>query len=74
MSRTTQDPTTAPQDLPTLLTAADLASQLGYPKSRIYELARDGDLPCIRFGRAMRFDPRAVREWLANGGTANGEE
>lgn len=61
--------------LPTLLTADDLADQLGYPKSRIYALAREGDLPVIRFGRAMRFDPNAVRKWLEAGGTAgNGSD
>ncbi len=62
-------PTTA-KDLPTLLTASELSNQLGYPLTRIYELAREGELPCVRFGRAVRFDPRAIREWIEAGGTA----
>ena len=56
--------------LPRLLTAHAVAAQTGLPLARIYELARAGDMPVIRFGRAMRFDPNAVAEWLNNGGTS----
>ncbi len=56
--------------LPRLVTARELAAALDYPLSRVYELARDGDLPHVRLGRAMRFDPAAVRAWLDAGGTA----
>ena len=63
------DPT---QHLPRLLKASDLAQQTGISVPRIYELARTGQLPCIRLGRSMRFDPLAVRAWLEAGGTCNG--
>ena len=56
--------------LPRLITAAELAASTGIPKSRVFELAREGELPCIRLGRAMRFDPEAVRAWLDAGGTS----
>lgn len=58
------------QILPTLLTAQQVADELGYPLHRIYELSRRGDMPCVRFGRTMRFDPAALKAWLAAGGTA----
>jgi excisionase family DNA binding protein len=66
MGTTTQD---APR-LGRLHTARDLADQLGEDPQTIYRLARDHGLPCIRLGRAMRFDSTAVAAWLANGGTA----
>jgi len=66
------DPTnTTP--LPKLITAHDLVYQTGLPLSRVYELSRTGDLPSIRLGRAIRFYPNAVREFLAGGGTASNE-
>ena len=53
-----------------LWTAEELADVTGLPKSRIYELSRTGEMPHSRFGRALRYDPRHVAEWLASGGTA----
>ncbi len=38
-----------------VMTAAEVASLLALPKSTVYELARRGDLPCARLGRAVRF-------------------
>jgi len=38
-------------------------------------LSRTGELPHIRLGRALRYDPAAVRAWLDAGGTAaNGRD
>jgi excisionase family DNA binding protein len=58
------------RELNRLITATELSATTGIPKSRVFQLAREGQLPCIRLGRAMRFDPKAVKEWLAAGGTA----
>ncbi len=55
--------------LPRLLKAKELHDQTDLPLARIYELARTGQLPVIRLGRAMRFDPVEVAAWLRNGGT-----
>lgn len=38
-----------------VMTASEVALLLGLPKSTIYELARRGELPCARLGRAVRF-------------------
>lgn len=56
--------------LPRLMTARELSRETGLSLARVYELARDGDMPSVRLGRAVRFDPGAVREWIAAGGTA----
>lgn len=61
----------ASRELPRLLTADEVARQTGLSKGRIYELAREEDMPHVRLGRAVRFDPVAVREWIASGGTGS---
>lgn len=51
------------------ITAMEVSTQTGIPLPRIYQLAREGHLPVVRLGRAMRFDPEAVAQWLSAGGT-----
>ena len=60
--------------LPRLRSAREIAEQMGLSLARVYQLAREDGMPCIRLGRAMRFDTEAVREWLADGGTTSGED
>lgn len=38
-----------------VMTAGEVAAVLALPKSTVYELARRGELPCARLGRAVRF-------------------
>jgi len=49
-----------------LLTPKDVADLLSIPLSTVYELARDGRLPTIRIGRAVRFDQRDLETHLAH--------
>lgn len=56
-------------ELPQLLTAAPLARAVNVSTSRIYQLARDGMIPCVKIGRQVRFDPKRVAIWLAQGGS-----
>jgi excisionase family DNA binding protein len=46
------------------LKAAELAKLLAVTRQHIYKLAAAGTLPSFRVGAAVRFDPRAVAEWL----------
>lgn len=62
------EPTT--ENLPRLLTAGQVAEQTGIPLSRVYELSRNGDIPHVRLGRALRYPAPALRKWIAKGGTA----
>jgi excisionase family DNA binding protein len=58
--------------LPRLLHAKEVADATGLPLARVYELSRNGEMPVIRLGRAMRFNPQEVAAWFASGGTKNG--
>lgn len=45
----------------------DLAAYLKIPKPTIYEWRKKGyGPPAIRLGKRLRYDPIAVREWLAS--------
>lgn len=56
-------------DLPELMDAKELAEALGLGRWRIYELARRGQIPCLRVGGSIRFDVEKVEAWLRAGGT-----
>lgn len=58
-----------PDDAPpfeALWDAARTAEQLGMSQSWVYKAAERGDLPCVRLGSALRFEPEAVRRWVQN--------
>jgi len=46
------------------LEAKELASVFGVTEALIYKQARNGIIPCFRIGTLVRFDPKAVSEWL----------
>ena len=48
-----------------VMTAAEVVDLLQLPVSTIYYLARRGDLPAARFGRAYRFLRPRIEELLA---------
>ena len=54
-----------------LLTAEQVAETLQVSKLRVYEMARLGIIPCVRMGRQIRFDEKALYEWISQGGSAN---
>jgi excisionase family DNA binding protein len=51
--------------IPELLTAEEVASRLRLALSTIYGLARSGELPSVRIGGAVRFDPADLNEYLS---------
>lgn len=52
-----------------LLLAEDVAELLRIPRRRVYELARAGTLPSVRFGdRQVRFDEAKLLAWIEAGG------
>ena len=63
-------PMSAPEPL---VTASEVAGWLSVDRLRVYELARTQQIPSLKIGRSVRFDPAKVREWIENGGTAEGE-
>lgn len=60
------------KDLPPLLTADQVSEQFeSVGRDRLYQLARRGEIPAIRLGRAVRFTREAITVWLEAGGTAS---
>ena len=58
-----------------LLTAKEVAGFLGLPVLTVYYHARAGIIPGrVAIGQRVKFDPEALRRWIANGGTALPEE
>ena len=62
---------TAAPPLPRLLTATDVADQLGLSRHRVFELCREGSIPFVRVGsRSLRFSAPALSHWIEHGGTS----
>jgi excisionase family DNA binding protein len=47
-----------------LLTYTDLAKDMSLSIRYLQKLVKQGGLPHIRFGRAVRFEPNAIAEWI----------
>jgi excisionase family DNA binding protein len=47
-----------------LWTVRDLADHLKASRSWVYARAESGELPCIRLGGLLRFNPAAIRKWV----------
>lgn len=48
------------------LTAEDLAKLLHVSRITIFLLAASGRIPSFHVGTCVRFDPKAVAQWLRN--------
>ena len=46
------------------MTATEVAELLEVSPITVYKMAKAGWLPSFRVGTSVRFDPRAVAEWL----------
>ena len=63
-------PTAAPKAVDpefdqSLLPVSDVAQRMGVPRQYVYELAKRGDLPAIRFGKYVRVRACDLQRWLA---------
>lgn len=47
-----------------LWTWRDVAAFLRIGRNAVYEMAANGDLPSLRVGSRVRFEPAEVRAWL----------
>ena len=54
---------TAPRCL--LLTAEQAAHALTISPRKLWDLTDSGQLPCIRIGRAVRYDQADLEAWIA---------
>ena len=53
-----------------LLRPAEAAEAIGVCRSRIYELLRSGELPCVRIGGSVRVPVAGLRDWIVGKATA----
>ena len=51
-----------------LLTVKEASAVLRVSPARLYELCRLQLVPCVRLGRQVRIEQRALEEWIGNGG------
>lgn len=55
-----------------LVRAREVAKSLDVSERQVLRLAAEGDLPHVRVGRSVRFDPAAVEAWLREHSNGNG--
>jgi excisionase family DNA binding protein len=48
----------------TLLTVKDMATRLQVKEKTIYVWASQGKMPCVKVNGVIRFDERAIEQWL----------
>jgi excisionase family DNA binding protein len=49
-----------------LLEAKDVAELLSVPVSWVRDTTRQGEMPCVRLGRYVRYERQAVEAWIAS--------
>jgi excisionase family DNA binding protein len=47
-----------------LLSPQQVADLLGVKLCTIYQWRSEGYIPCVKLGRALRFDPRVIEVWI----------
>ena len=56
----------SPNESKHLRDAGEVAQILNVKRSKVYELARTGDLPSVRIGRYTRFTREAIEKYLTD--------
>lgn len=52
------------QSQPSILTVAQVATELGLSRAKVYQLIYREGLPHVRFGTALRIRYAALQRWL----------
>ena len=47
-----------------LLNAKDTAEALSIGLRKLWELTNRGEIPCVRIGRRVLYDPQDLRAWI----------
>lgn len=55
-----------------LLTPDDVAELLGLQRDYVVKQAREGNIPALKIGKALRFRRSTIEEWLALKERGNG--
>lgn len=51
-------------ELPVLMDAVMVARLFGCNENKVRQMARNGELPCFKIGRDLRFDKNEIKEYL----------
>lgn len=51
-----------------IMTTKDVAEYLRLHKVTVCKYASEGKIPCVKIGRAFRFDKAAIDAWIAGSG------
>ncbi len=51
-------------DNPRLLRANEAADTLAISTRKLWELTNRGEIPCVRIGRLVRYDPADLQAWI----------
>ena len=54
-------------DLPVLLSVAELRCWLGLSRSKTYELINSGEISCVRFGRSIKIPRDCIKTLIETG-------
>lgn len=55
----------------TIMTVRDVAEYLRVSEAKVYRLAKDGELPVFRIGKAWRFRKDLLDDWLSRRAESN---
>src|SRR5688572_18871718 len=58
---------------PTLLTARDGAKALAICEKTLWAMTARGEMPVVRIGRSVRYDPRDLSQWVQKNKSARAE-
>ena len=47
-----------------LWTSRESAAALSVSERTLWKLTNEGDIPCVRIGRSVRYDPADIRAWI----------
>ena len=50
---------------PLLLTEREAAKALAVSPRKLWDLRMNGEIPCVRFGRSVRYHPADLQAWIA---------
>ena len=49
---------------PLLWTPAEVARSLAISPRKLWAMTAASEIPCVRLGRAVRYDPADLRDWI----------
>ena len=52
------------EPLKLLWTCREAAKALGISERKLWDVTNQGAIPCVRIGRAVRYDPADIRAWI----------